>query len=60
MDEEIRNNEDIYTEKETAADSEALMNEEIMSVFQPVEPEFTKEQYRTPKYSASFCSNCAV
>ena len=38
MDEEIRNNEDIYTEKETAADSEALMNEEIMSVFQPVEP----------------------
>ncbi len=44
MDEEIRNNEDIYTEKETAADSEALMNEEIMSVFQPVEPEFTKDE----------------
>ncbi len=44
MDEEIRNNEDIYTEKETAADSEALMNEEIMSVFQPVEPEFPKDE----------------
>lgn len=49
MDEEIRNNEDIYTEKETAADSEALMNEEIMSVFQPVEPEFTKDEKELAK-----------
>lgn len=44
MDEEIRSNEDIYTEKETATDSESLMNEEIMSVFQPVEPEFPKDE----------------
>ncbi len=49
MDEEIRNNEDIYTEKETAADSEALMNEEIMSVFQPVEPEFPKDEEEPAK-----------
>ena len=49
MDEEIRNNEEIYTEKETAADSEALMNEEIMSVFQPVEPEFTKDEKELAK-----------
>ena len=49
MDEEIRNNEDIYTEKETAADSVALMNEEIMSVFQPVEPEFTKDEKELAK-----------
>jgi sortase A len=49
MDEEIRNNEDIYTEKETAADSEALMNEEIMSVFQPVEPEFPKDEEELAK-----------
>lgn len=49
MDEEIRNNEDIYTEKETAADSEALMNEEIMSVFQPVEVEFPKDEEELAK-----------
>lgn len=49
MDEEIRNNEDIYTEKKTAADSEALMNEEIMSVFQPVEPEFPKDEEEPAK-----------
>ena len=49
MDEEIRNNEDIYTEKEAAADSEALMNEEIMSVFRPVEPEFPKDEEELAK-----------
>lgn len=49
MDEEIRNNEDIYTEKEPAADSETLMNEEIMSVFQPVEPEFPKDEEELAK-----------
>ncbi len=49
MDEEIRNNEDIYTEKETGAASEALMNEEIISVFQPVEVEFPKNEEELAK-----------
>ena len=41
--------EDIYTDKETGAASEALMNEEIISVFQPVEVEFPKNEEELAK-----------
>ncbi len=44
MNEETRNNEETYTDKETAAGGEVFANEDIMSVFQPVEPELFKDK----------------
>lgn len=39
MNEETRNNEEIYTDKDNVADSGIPVDEDIMSVFQPVESE---------------------
>lgn len=44
MNEETRNNEETYTDKETAAGGGVFANEDIMSVFQPVEPELFKDK----------------
>lgn len=44
MNEETRNNEETYTDKGTAVGDEVFANEDIMSVFQPVEPELFKDK----------------